>query len=872
MESYSFNYKPNDNLNDNDKIKLFIKSCLQLKELYDQESNKNERDFFNKQEVSKLRSQILFYVDGGDKIPEFLKTIAEVELGLSVAIDRLMESKIPDNFLRSKVKINNAHELAGYNDRMLMEVIYAHSINNDHTDLLGDIKSNRNITLKTQSDGKVYSKIVSDNASFATNVSPQTSLPVSLDLLVATNVAGVPTPTVVVKEPAVEPPVEPAVVVVAPTQEPAVESSAEPAVVVGAPKPAAPSSSNPKPAVVSITQKLNRQNVILVGVHYNNDPSLNPNYTDIITSGSPYLERDDTLIIYNESFRTFIDKKPETRVDGFGDIIKYRSIEEINPNRTENIKALVFGVPTDKGTNALTIDDWANDKRFEKWVNDSLVAIVDAINNNPQIKYVLWSIRKTESSSSKRIDDIDDQKKIQLDLGLFNTEDRKGAKLVAKHITDKLFGLFDNRKYFFTGTIGVDEQDWVSDIFKNIFAFDPKNMKIAPITDAEITEFVRIRSKKDKEIENINKQIIKQKRERLKRIKEHQRSLLSKITELIIALSKELNAKEEYIYNNKYDGGTNPLIIQSRQLLKEALKKIIYVQTIKNEMDTFDLSITDQTQQDFEDSISTIVKRTKFDQMKDKAKQDINELLILLKTHFNLLYNFLSTSDTTSFSKPTIKSDDEIETTCINGYNLLRMMSGFKGDIDGCKSFSTNIDEIDYNQDNKRLISFNAILHPDRNQKCSYYATEKYSIFALILKNVEQLKEENRSNPKYRVTKDILQRCANNKSTDLGCNFNNAPDVGISELMRHFFDPAFSSPFDFGNFFLRSNFAVKQTPISRSDPQLVKITYGDKKVNATKVILKYSNGTEEQEVSFNINGTTTTITVPDINQTVFRKT
>jgi len=796
MSSYKFKYKSITELPDDKKLKSFVKIALQIREKYDSTSREDISSFFSRHDVLRLINEILGFVDKSqDSNPPSTFLKTIEEIDLAIAVG--LNKLINSDLPDEKLRLKvNSHN---YADRMLAEVIYAHNIQIDRADLLNDINKG-NFKFKMNPEGQVYPKTTSKD--FEESSSPQESPP---------------------------------------------------------PPPQLPS--NPvveKKKSLVTDKKLIRQNVTLVGVHYNNDPSLTQNYTDIITSNSPYLTRDDTLIIYNESFGTF-NKKELSPPEGFGDIIKYRSIKGINTNRTENIKALVFGVPTDNGKTLVTSGTWEDPgKYFENLVNESLVAIVDAINNNPQIKYVLWSIRKTESSSSERIDDIDDQKKIELDLGLFNTEDRKGAKLVAKHITVKLFGLFDNRKYFFTGTIGAGEHEWVSDIFKNIFEFDPTN------------------------ITSITLEVI----QRLEQQRESNESELS-------ILSKELNAKEEYIYNNKSDEiarlGNDSVIIQFLKKLKDALKKIIYVQTIKNEIDTFDLSITIETQEAFVKNISEIYNFTDFDKLKEQAKTDVNDLLESLKKSFDTLYAFLSelnsNSDVKSFGKYNIESNTEIESVCINSYNLLKMMSGFNGDIEGCSSFTTNIDNIDYNKEIKQLIRLNMNIHPDKNLKCTYYATAKAAVFNTILAKVKALKENNHD---FSVNKQILTDCfKNNTENENSCNGDLTQD-DIDSMAQEFVSSFFGNMshvknsrrekvrgqqgFDiFGNFFgnifgngnqrhgfdnFGSDFFKTGKGqdfgelVETSEPKEVRIKHGGKTVKAQEFILTYADGTTEEQIKY----------------------
>ena len=85
-------------------------------------------------------------------------------------------------------------------------------------------------------------------------------------------------------------------------------------------------------------------------------------------------------------------------------------------------------------------------------IDSSIKAIVDCINNNTNIKYVLWSVEKNDTDQinidSKSLSDDVDNSLFSIGLKIF-----KGYPVVsdaANYINQKIFEIFKNRKYYFS--------------------------------------------------------------------------------------------------------------------------------------------------------------------------------------------------------------------------------------------------------------------------------------------------------------------------------------------------------------------------------------------------------------------------------------
>lgn len=204
--------------------------------------------------------------------------------------------------------------------------------------------------------------------------------------------------------------------------------------------------------------KLNRDDVTLFGIHYDtkntnvrqNDPTIVDNHT----SAKFYLNFDDFLIIYNENFDKYNDKNDYSSDGGNGFLRKYRSdsSNSVKKRTDDNVTAYIYGIPTgifDNPEDIITHQDS---------MNDSISQIVECINNNEKIKYVIWFVQKIKDTDYQKYnmtkpddeyasDDLD-TKIITLELGIFD-KCNKSVKAV-KYISDILFKIFENRKYFFS--------------------------------------------------------------------------------------------------------------------------------------------------------------------------------------------------------------------------------------------------------------------------------------------------------------------------------------------------------------------------------------------------------------------------------------
>jgi hypothetical protein len=207
----------------------------------------------------------------------------------------------------------------------------------------------------------------------------------------------------------------------------------------------------------------------LIGVKYNLDEG---GYTDTASDNSIYLKRNDTLIIYNENFVDYLDKKCISGT-GNGNLRKYRSdsTDCVSNRTTDGINAFIYGIPTGPFTNDLFNNTkmHTNGQTYKSIIDESINAIINCLNNNPYptIKYVLWSIEKIEPD---KIDTDYDTDENHIRLGLATFSGLPGVIAAADYITSKLLNIFTNRKYYFEGT--ENKYKSYGTTFNNKYAID----------------------------------------------------------------------------------------------------------------------------------------------------------------------------------------------------------------------------------------------------------------------------------------------------------------------------------------------------------------------------------------------------------------
>ena len=154
--------------------------------------------------------------------------------------------------------------------------------------------------------------------------------------------------------------------------------------------------------------------VKLVGVVYN--PK------DITTDFTYYVNRPDILIVYNENFKQYLDKKDCSVGSGNGVMRQYRSDKSNDETVTYCIpsKAIVLGIPTgETNINRQLFGIHGLDTKLNATTNFTLKNVIDeAIDNvynkavdTKGIRYVLWSIKLDGTIGAGVFNDNDVAKK-----------------------------------------------------------------------------------------------------------------------------------------------------------------------------------------------------------------------------------------------------------------------------------------------------------------------------------------------------------------------------------------------------------------------------------------------------------------------------
>jgi hypothetical protein len=198
------------------------------------------------------------------------------------------------------------------------------------------------------------------------------------------------------------------------------------------------------------------RNVTLFGIHFDNRAE------DIVTKLNKtnvkyYLKKENCLIIYNENFKEYVGKRCGGG-NGNGFLRNYRSDTTDScsaKNRSSGpdkpVNAFIYGIPTG-------IYDIPDNIEYQDIINDAISQIIKCINNNQKIDYVIWCIQKINDTdystiyNMKQPDKSDssedlDTKIIRLGLDTFNNINSLKA---AKYISDILFKIFKERKYYFS--------------------------------------------------------------------------------------------------------------------------------------------------------------------------------------------------------------------------------------------------------------------------------------------------------------------------------------------------------------------------------------------------------------------------------------
>jgi hypothetical protein len=229
-------------------------------------------------------------------------------------------------------------------------------------------------------------------------------------------------------------------------------------------------------------EKLKIKDVTLFGIHFDN--------TDNKTNVNYYLKNDNCLIIYNENFSQYNNKSDCSAGGGNGFLRQYRSDSNngcSTQNRTDDgVVAHIYGIPTG------TFDKADDTIKYQDSMNDSILQIIECINKNPKIKYVIWCIQKIKDNDYKKYnmtkpddkyasEDLD-TKTITLGLGIFGNCN-KSVKAV-KYISDILFKIFKTRKYYFskpfTPPTSNDEHTYFNKYFETTYKLEPDTI-VAPV-------------------------------------------------------------------------------------------------------------------------------------------------------------------------------------------------------------------------------------------------------------------------------------------------------------------------------------------------------------------------------------------------------
>lgn len=158
-------------------------------------------------------------------------------------------------------------------------------------------------------------------------------------------------------------------------------------------------------------------NISLIGIRYGS----NNQYTDV----ESYIDNNHVLIIYNENFEQYLDKNDCFPGGGNGKMRQYRS-----DGPCTKINAFVLGIPTGRIPPGKGLDSKKDNRTYQEIVDDAIKQIITKVIQNPQIKYILWSVNQYG----------------ELGLDLFG--DDATAKQTAEYITHKIKSIFTTQFYY----------------------------------------------------------------------------------------------------------------------------------------------------------------------------------------------------------------------------------------------------------------------------------------------------------------------------------------------------------------------------------------------------------------------------------------
>ncbi len=225
--------------------------------------------------------------------------------------------------------------------------------------------------------------------------------------------------------------------------------------------------------------------VTLVGIIYDNKVHI---ITDI--NNKRYLNRSDTLLIYNENFDQYSDFTDNNAGGGNGVLRKYRSdYDGINKNRTSDVKAYVYGIPTgiipdDKSLNLQCSNCTSpfDANTYTDIVNMAINNIIKCINDNPNIKYVIWCVEKTKTKVFSLDKDV---QVYSLGISIFNMY--KNSIELAENISQQIFALFDQKphRYIYEDD-SIDKDNplkWPNKFFKDRYYISFPDDPTQPVND-----------------------------------------------------------------------------------------------------------------------------------------------------------------------------------------------------------------------------------------------------------------------------------------------------------------------------------------------------------------------------------------------------
>lgn len=159
-------------------------------------------------------------------------------------------------------------------------------------------------------------------------------------------------------------------------------------------------------------------------------------YSGPATDFKIYLNKKDCLIIYNENFDQFIDKKDFKEGAGNGFLRKYRSDGvPIEKSSISHVLGIPTGTFTKKNTEKHILDNNYNLKYTYRQIIDIAISnIINTVKEN-KIKYVLWSIDTTGN------------------LGLSTFKDNPGVIDASRYITGELKKYFTNLGFYSNRTV-----------------------------------------------------------------------------------------------------------------------------------------------------------------------------------------------------------------------------------------------------------------------------------------------------------------------------------------------------------------------------------------------------------------------------------